>query len=579
MTVFVCEKSELIYQEFSNMLLRGAAAWASLEETFAHAVKPDHIDVAAWKATAVETSLGIAADYKMRFLRRSRGFPHSILWAVNRAHDVDDPNRAEMFSELVSGSVDEAFSLKLCGLFKPEFEAASRTGKLCQKLWQLLDDLSRVWYTDTQVVEGVMNTIKSVNHAAPSIRWPLLMARVLVKTNIGARYRNLDIKSREAVLEQMSSTHMEACAFRDSAEFRHVCAGRFDVDAWPLCRIMGPTKYVNNTMLPGSDRSQVCAAWLLKELKAALHVEFDVSAKFALSIVPDVLKPGSEYDVSSAWLFSFKYYTNMWVTRGTLLDDGCFHLTLPLDQRPLLYVLLEGHDEWDSGNVDMCLDTLAWDVDGSYDVASVTGRTIIKSFTECKCAAACVGADACVEAVDMWRDAAAGPDTEKPDDDDVGGDDAALEHAGDEQERCALDEAVRRRLFADSDDPAALEQRRAALIEHVDAEDLLEGAAGSRSDDMSDHCEEADAGDADMMLCIPPWEAQVVELLCAHLRFNEPVYRRAQEKFMSLMQWTGKGDEECDISDVRTVWVHWDDVCPSWQGRLPPVSSAGSAGY
>ena len=92
MPEFVCCKAEQIAEDWEKLFTDDCAHWNGLFDLFNSKLE-EYSEYPAdvfeefqsrWVATAAENSLEMAANFKRRFLRRTRCFPHLILWLSRR---------------------------------------------------------------------------------------------------------------------------------------------------------------------------------------------------------------------------------------------------------------------------------------------------------------------------------------------------------------------------------------------------------------------------------------------------------------------------------------------------------------
>ena len=91
----------------------------------------------------------------------------------------------EMLAYAEAGDMYEgALLIRPCGstrkiacLFREDLESVATSGLCPQRLWDFMMDLSSIWKTNTQFIEGVNGTIKKQKKVAPHMSFPLMSAR------------------------------------------------------------------------------------------------------------------------------------------------------------------------------------------------------------------------------------------------------------------------------------------------------------------------------------------------------------------------------------------------------------------
>ena len=71
---------------------------------------------------------------------------------------------------------------KIRQIFRADLEfSAQNRGRATSTFWVFVQDLARMWPTNTQDVEGVNSVLKKQTRDSPNIGLPLLSARTLIK--------------------------------------------------------------------------------------------------------------------------------------------------------------------------------------------------------------------------------------------------------------------------------------------------------------------------------------------------------------------------------------------------------------
>ena len=284
----------------------------------------------------VQTCLEMATNYKRRFLRQTRTFPLLMFWLIYSKPDLDCANRRQCASDILDlpdGALGVS-TVKLRQHFKPELIQARDTGFMHSRLWNMLNQLANVWWTDTQEVEGANSIIKAIASAGPNTTWNLLSSRLLIKKNVGKMAKD----EIDAVARACEGHHRAAMDFKTSEFDSEMDATKYEHhhDAGDTAR-----KRKKKT---NKSRHDLCAAAMVLRMRPKFEAmrEGMLLSQCALQICV-----GSSSEV---WMVSLTHYKQLWAVRLLeFFDDanelGKVSLAMPFDIKPLLLVLADKHSD------------------------------------------------------------------------------------------------------------------------------------------------------------------------------------------------------------------------------------------
>ena len=109
----------------------------------------------------------------------------------------------QYLGHVLDGNYHDDATNKIVYLFRDEMQHAKDTGKLDERVWQMLDDVAWEWLLDTQNIEGANNKIKQHVKKSPFISWAAL-SDFLVSTSI---CRGMPKQDQEALVDICVQVH------------------------------------------------------------------------------------------------------------------------------------------------------------------------------------------------------------------------------------------------------------------------------------------------------------------------------------------------------------------------------------
>ena len=222
MLEFVTSKVHSIYSDFGELLndsFQLLPQWTELS-----LLLETREDELIWIPVAVSHTLEVATDHFRRLVSMARSYPWLLAYLVATPPDfVDHEARGKCAAELLSLSDDviaDDMAIKFRNLFFDELTEAANTGTLEIDLWDLVISIMDMWPTDTQVVEGCNNIIRTICRLSPNISWKLLSARIVSKKRLAGKDPQLrmDIVRRCGELHAARKKDIEAFV-RDSSRY------------------------------------------------------------------------------------------------------------------------------------------------------------------------------------------------------------------------------------------------------------------------------------------------------------------------------------------------------------------------